>query len=394
MIGLALWFMASGVSAQEEEPLYLARVGITLTLPGDWSVPRWSDWDLEARDGRKSVQLHVSSTTYQQPLVDGLTEAWARELAIPWLTEHQKGQDFSVRDLSTLTREGEPHALSEIAYKVQGKTPAVAFQETFAIEGRMVHVVATALQKNRRRARAALDAWVPGIEVEHPAADLSDLGGSVSTGAFSAVLPDGWRKPLRREFLDAVQLASQLGQKRVKDDTCWMGIAPKASGDTNLLLACTMNLFLGVVDEHSFAAVDEHTRATVFRGFGEAMGEGELLASPAGRISALYRLPSGGDTAVWVALTPYDAGIILTYALGTPAEDAALRGAVESSVGSMEFTGPDGGAHPVALGDTMMYFLKHRRGHPIVWSPLVLLGIAGVSLLRARGGRSSYKDLV
>ena len=124
------------------------------------------------------------------------------------------------------------------------------------------------------------------------------------------------------------------------------------------------------------------------------MGEGEPLTSPADRTSALYRLPSGGDSAVWVGLTPYDAGVILTYALGTPAEDAALRAAVESSVGSMEFTGPEGGAHPVAMGDTLMYFLKHRRGHPIVWSPLVLLGIAGVSLLRAQGGRSSYKDLV
>ena len=391
---MVLCLLASGVSAQEEEPLYLSRVGITLPLPGDWTVPRWSDWDLEARDGRKRVQLHVSSTTYQQPLIDGLAEAWAKELAIPWLTEHQKGEDFTVREVSTLTRDGAAHALSEIAYKVQGKTQAVAFQETFAIEGRMVHVVSTALQKNRRHARAALDTWVPKIEVEHPAADLSDLGGSVSAGAFSAVLPDGWRKPLRGEFLDAVQLASQLGQKRVTDDTCWMGIAPKANGNTNLLLACTMDLFLGVVDEHSFGAVDERIRATVFRGFGEAMGEGEPLTSPADRTSALYRLPSGGDSAVWVGLTPYDAGVILTYALGTPAEDAALRAAVESSVGSMEFTGPEGGAHPVAMGDTLMYFLKHRRGHPIVWSPLVLLGIAGVSLLRAQGGRSSYKDLV
>jgi hypothetical protein len=394
LISIVLWLLASGVSAQEEEPLYLARVGITLALPGDWSVPRWSDWDLEARDGRKRVQLHVSSTTYQLPLVDGLAEAWAKELAIPWLTEHQKGQDFSVRQVSTVTRDGQPHTLSEIAYSVQGKTPAVAFQETFAIEGRMVHVVTTALQKNRRRARLALDTWIPGIEVEHPAVDVSDLGGSVSAGAFSAVLPDGWRKPLRGEFLEAVQLASQLGQKQVTSDTCWMGIAPKPSGETNLLLACTMELFLGVVDEHSFGAVDERIRATVFRGFGEAMGEGEVLALPADRTSALYRLPSGGDSAVWVALTPYDAGVILTYALGTPAEDAALRGAVEFSLGSMEFTGPEGGAHPEALGDTMMYFLKHRRGHPVVWSPLVLLGIAGVSLLRAQGERSSYKDLV
>jgi hypothetical protein len=214
------------------------------------------------------VQLHVSSTNYQQPLVDGLAEAWAKELAILWRTEHQKGKDFSGLKVSTRTREGEPHALSEIAYKVQGKTQAVAFQETFAIEGRMVHVVRTALQKNMRWAWTALDTWVPEIEVAHPAADLSDLGGSVSAGAFSAVLPDGWRKPLRGEFLDAVQPASQLGQKRVTDDTCWMGIAPKASGETNLLLACTMDLFLGVVDEHSFGAVDERIRATVFRGFG------------------------------------------------------------------------------------------------------------------------------
>jgi len=393
LISLVLWFLAGGVSA-EEEPLYLARVGITLPLPSGWSVPRWSDWDLEARDGRKSVQLHVSSTTYQQPLVDGLAEKWAKDLAVPWLKEHQKGEDFSIREVSSLAREGAFHALSEIAYKVKGETQAVAFQETFAIEGRMVHVVSTALQKNRRRARAALDAWVPGIEVEHPAADLSELDGDVSAGSFSSVLPDGWRKPLRGEFLEAVQLASQLGQKRVTDDTCWMGIAPKASGETNLLLSCTMELFLGVVDEHSFAAVDQHIRATVFRGFGEAMVEAELLESPAGRTSALYRLPSGGDTAVWVALTPYDDGVILTYALGTPAEDAALRGAVEASVGAMKFTGPEGGVHPVALGDTLVYFLKHRRGHPLVWSPLVLLGIAGVSLFRSQGGRSSYKDLV
>jgi hypothetical protein len=86
--------------------------------------------------------------------------------------------------------------------------------------------------------------------------------------------------------------------------------------------------------------------------------------------------------------------VILTYALGTPAEDAALRAAVESSLGSMAFTGPNGGAHPAALGDTLVYFLKHRRGHPLVWSPLVLVGLVGVSLLGAKGGGSSYKDLV
>ncbi len=91
--------------------------------------------------------------------------------------------------------------------------------------------------------------------------------------------------------------------------------------------------------------------------------------------------------------TPYNAGLVLTYGLGSTQEDADLRAAVEHSVGQLRFLDPDGGAHPAAPGDVLSYYLVHRRTHPFVWVPIILLGLGLVLLVaRARSPRS-YEDL-
>ncbi|MEE2751852.1 MAG: hypothetical protein VX519_10510 [Myxococcota bacterium] len=381
-----------GTATADEEPLYLAQVGITLQRPRDWTVPRWSDWDLDGRDSRRTVQVHVYSSTYQVPVDDDATRAWAESLAFPWLEETQGAVNPTVESTAEVLRDGVAHGVSEVRYLYKGEHAAVAWQDSFAVEGRMVHVLTTAIEGNRSKARSALDTWVKAVLVDKPAKDIEELGSEVTAAGFASELPDGWRIPLRSEFLEAVQLASKLGQKRVTDESCWMGIRPRAEGETAMLLACTMEVFLGVVDEHSFAAVDERLRGSLFGGFGEKLDAAELLQAPGARVSALYRLPSGGDTAVWVAATPYNAGLVLTYGLGNTGEDADLRAAVEHAVGGLSFLDPDGGAHPAAAGDVLMYYLMHRKTHPFVWVPLILLGLGFFQLVARARTSPSYED--
>ena len=209
--------MQPAALAQEEEPLYLANVGITLVRPGDWSVPRWSDDDLDATEERQGLQVHVHASTYQVPATEEAARAWALELAVPWLERNHQATEIEVVEAEVVETEGPPHARTRITYRYQGQQPAVAFQESFPVRGQMAHVLSCGLEGKETQSRRALQTWVESTVIERSPEDISDLGGAVSSGAgFFSTLPEGWRRPLEVERLEEVLPGTSPPSTRVQ----------------------------------------------------------------------------------------------------------------------------------------------------------------------------------
>ena len=395
MKGLALFFFLQPAAlAQEEEPLYLANVGITLVRPGDWSVPRWSDDDLDATEERQGLQVHVHASTYQVPATEEAARAWALELAVPWLERNHQATEIEVVEAEVVETEGPPHARTRITYRYQGQQPAVAFQESFPVRGQMAHVLSCGLEGKETQSRRALQTWVESTVIERSPEDISDLGGAVSSGAgFFSTLPEGWRRPLEVERLEVAQVASMMGQKDIGAENCWVGIRPHHASDTALLLACRLELYLGRVDIHSSAAADEMLRSELFRGMSE-LAEPEEVDYVEDRLTLLYGLPTGGEMVARVAVTPYDKGLLLTYGLGRPEEGGNINAAMQQVLEGTTFSGPDGAVHPVGLGAELSYWFNHRRSHPLVWGSLGLLALLLLLGLKKVASRPSYEDLL
>ena len=385
LIGLAL--------AQDDE-LYMADMGVTATLPSGWSVPRWSDWDLDAVDARSTVQIHVEYTMWQVPPSDDAARVWSG-LAAEKLRE--QGHDrVEMVTTQVVERDGVPTAEIELSYRYQGKQKAVLLQRSFNVSGRTVHVSAMAVSSNRSRAEDALDTWIRDhLEVGKPAESLDGLDSFSSDAGNATELPAGWRRPLDSEVGETRRLASELLKQSLEKETCWWAVHPYADGEAALMMSCGQYpLYIGQIDEHSFEGKDAEVRSHFF-GAADIPAATEL--DLAGRKAFAYELPDVSDRALRMIVTPYDQGMVLSWVVSRPKDGGAgdvdrVASALESGVRGIQWNGP--AVHPVGLALYVDYLMTYRSTDPVVFGPVLgFLGVVVFGVIAVRRRKPSYEDV-
>jgi len=393
---MMLWLLA-GLAMAEDDELYMGDMGITATLPEGWSVPRWSDWDLDAVDDRSTVSVNVSYTMWQVEVDEDAARVWSGQAADRL---REQGHD-KVEMVSTEIAEvdGQPVAFIELSYRYNGQQQAVLYQRSFAVSGRTVHVSAMAVTRNRSRASDALEIWEEHLEIGKPAEDLATLSDFGAEVGFETQLPPGWRNPLKTEVGETRRLASELLKHEIVPEECFVAVHPYPDGETALMLTCgAYPLYVGKIDEHSFTGQDEGIRAHFFGDAG--IGPATQVSTGADqRMAFLYTLPDIQDRVVEMGVSPYDQGQVLTWAATRPkgggdGDLAQVDAAVRGSMSAMRFSGPEGALHPIGLGLWVDYLVTYRKTDPIVFGPalvfLALLAFAGIKL---RGKKTSYEDI-
>lgn len=388
MTGMLL-MLAVGLTHAQDEPLYMADLGLNVTIPKGYRVPRWSDWDLDGVDDKKTTQVKIVATPFQIPPSDAAAVAWAG-LAVSDL-EAGSHTDVNVTSTAVETIDGRLTAVAEVRYRHNGKSAAVLYQRSFTIRGKVVHVRAIGLARNAAKVREALAAWDGGLQLEKQPQDLGETRGPlVSEAAFETTLPEGWRHPLLSELGPVRDLGAKVGQGKIDKERCWVAIQPYPEGETALLLACQQGAWVGRIDEYSFADKQQELRDLLFGGM-EVGPATALPASSDGRSSPMYTLSGNTDLAVRVAVTPYNKGLMITYAIGKLAEGEGLESALAHVLQATTFTGPGGGKHPVSFLDRITHVVNYR---PVYLAPVLLLlvGLFG-GLIKMIRATPSYDDL-
>jgi len=382
---LALTLTATPDAAAEE--VYLGNIGVTANLPESWTIPRWSDWDLDAVNGTKTIKVHVGATAWQLPVDQETSKDWAGLVAPRLLAEGKGHSNFTVVSSGVTEREGRRVATAEVTYKYEGKQDATLYQWTFPVLGQALHLTATGIGPLAAQAPAALETWMGALSIGKDAKPLP-AERAVSAGAgFGSELPSDWRQPLDAEMAGVRKMVAKTGQN-LDPESCWVGIQPYATGEASLLLACQVGVWLGKVDEHSFEGVDAELRAGTLKSFELPAAESVAHAD---RISFLYSAPLG-EQARRVGITPYDQGLILTYALGPASKADALDAGIRAALQATTFTGESGGAHPVGLAAWLGYAAAYR--------PVLLVGAAapvliffGLIFLLANKKKPNYDEI-
>ena len=298
MTGLMLWLAVGLTQAQDDGPLYMADLGMNVTIPRGYRVPRWSDWDLDGVDTKKTTQVKIVATPFQIVPSEEAARIWAG-LAVADL---EAGSHTNVEVVSSGVEDlgGRSTAVAEVRYRHNGKDKAVLYQRSFTLQGKVAHVRAIGLARNATRVRKALEAWDAGLQLEKQPQDLAEARGPlVSEAAFEATLPEGWRHPLLSELGPVRELGAKVGQGKIDKDRCWVAVRPSPEGETALLLACQQGAWVGQVDEFSFEGKQEELKTLLF-GDMEVGPATSLPTSSDGRASPMYTLSGNTDLAVRV----------------------------------------------------------------------------------------------
>jgi hypothetical protein len=361
------------------EEVYMAELGVTADLPKGWSIPRWSDWDLDGVDSGETTAVHVESTFFEVPINQDNAAAFAT-LASKRLIDEGKGHSEITVVKSGIAEHGGARLGSA----------EVHYQWTFPVDGKMVHLSATAVDPRKANAEAALGTWFDAMKIEKPASPTTDGGAVETESGFGGALPSGWRAPVDAELGEVRKLAAKTGQAKIDPENCWVGIQPYATGDASLLLACQVAVYLGKVDSYSFAGIDQQVRERFFKDVKE-LGPATPIEH-ADRLSLLYAFPKTGDNALNIAVTPYDQGLVLTYAYGPADKAGDLDSGIREAVVASTFSGPDGGHHPVGVGAWIAYAAAYR--------PILLAGAAapvllffGLLFFMASRSKPKYEDI-
>lgn len=386
--GFFVFLLASTPSMAADPPkagapeFLLGDLGVRVDLPkGGWRMTRWSDWDFagESRDG--SVLLFVWATPLQAPVGDD-ANAWA-----PIYTakiEEMKGTEPKVTAAKVGDVNGRKVAWVDLGFEFgdSGQRGRAA-GATIEIEGQDLHLMTVGPERVGRAVERGRGDLVERLEF--PGGPLaSTYGAEVSARGVKAKLPPDWRPPLDSEWSAVVAAhAGTLEKLGVTDVTgCWTAIRTRPVDDPDLMVGCDRPVFLGVVDEYSWA----HGEATAReRLFGASMPAGERV-DLADRIGFLYTPREG----LAMGVVPAEHGVAVTWAMG----QGELGPSVGATMQGSTFSGP----HPVETGEVVSYWLTQRTFSPQVLVPAACgLGgavglVAGVGMLAMRGRRRTDED--
>ena len=109
------------------------------------------------------------------------------------------------------------------------------------------------------------------------------------------------------------------------------------------------------------------------------------------RTGFYYEPPIAGGT-YRLALAPYDKGMMMTWAVANQLDEAGLDTAMDELMGSVSFTGPEGGQPIIGPDKWVAYYLKYRpTSPPVLLGGLVLIGLVGGGITVARRRKPSYE---
>ncbi len=360
-------------------------VGGTVVLSGGWEpeANTWSDEGIKAThpDG---MWMKLWLTDFQVPITKDSAAAWA-EMYQELLPRFDPGIE-SVSLLSTEIVElgGRPTALTALRFVHKKGSEGVAWHAAFISSGRVVHIRTLGLKRSAKAVEEELRRLTSAMRIDKGALPEER---QVSGSGFSATLPAGWRVPLSSESDAVRKVIDKMGS--YSPDNCFVGILPHPVGKPDVTFACGTYLYVGPVDEHSFAGVESEVHAEFF-GSASTPVPAATPISIGDRTGFYYKPPIPG--AIYrMALAPYDKGMMMTWAVANQLDEPALDAAMTELLSSVTFTGPDGGAPIIGPDKWAMYYLKYRPfSPPVLLGGLLLLGLIGGGVTLARRRRPSY----
>lgn len=360
--GLLVVSPAHAKDAEEAPEFLLGDVGVRLDLEPRWHMTRWSDWDFKAETRDKSMALFAWTTPIQSLPAEADLEAWGELYADKAVD--LGGSEPEVVDVHLETHQDLPTAQATVNFSFGGGARMVLQGAAVPVEGQVFHVANVGARRRAERVEAELDAIVDAMEIHRPPAEPGPR--TVEVSGIQTPLPEGFRVPQEGEMSEIAPRLAQLGIETPED--CLVAIRPHGPDLPDLLATCQGGLWLGIVDEYSFADKEEQLRPTLF---------GPADVPPATPVdlpdrTGFHYAPDLGDNSLRVGVVPYDQGLARTWliGLGDHAEDhpEVLETVMRSSTYS--------GEHPVSLVDRAQY---------LVYRP-VWLGVAGgVGLLLLAG---------
>ncbi|HHO53800.1 MAG TPA: hypothetical protein ENK18_23735 [Deltaproteobacteria bacterium] len=374
--------------AEDAPEFLLADLGVRIDFPpGPWRMTKWSDWDFKAEHTAPSgtVLFFAWATPIQVPIERepgtwvGEIEGWGQVYVDK--IEELEGSAPAVARVQTETIAGRPVALVDATFTFgEGGAPGVLRGATLEIVGQDLHLATISSARSTAACERQLRALVERLDF-HTEPEPGRFGTTVEAKGITSRLPEGWRPPLDSEL---ATLNASLQGIGVDDFTpCWTALRPVPGGPPDVMATCQGGLLLGVVDEHSFEAVEPVVRE---RMFGAVEVEPAELIQLEDRVGFSYTPRDG----LAVGVVPYDQGVSRTWVLG----QGELSSTLEAVLVSSTFSGP----HPASLGDQLSYWLVHRTTSPMVLCPLGGCvgagGLLGLGLLgmMMRGSRDKYAD--
>lgn len=346
------------------EAYALADAGITLDLPASWEMTRWSDWDFKGRTGDGGVAIEVWYTMFQAPVDKTFAEQWAGLYAEK--LDDMRAVGVRREAMSIAEVHGRTTARTTMRFALEKGGPKGAmFVAAFPVDGKVMHIATFAVGPNVAKAEEAHKTLLVKLSVQKPPADLAALGGTVTTElGFTAILPDGWRRPLPSEEEEANKALTDVGLGPKDPSACLHAIHPRPTGVADLMLFCAEDWKTGILDELSFA---DRERLVRERFFGKA-AEKIPVATKLERSDRLGFLlaPQINGHELRVAAMPYDRGTVVAWAVGEPGSGEVLTSAVRATAMSLSFSGPNGGASVHEAGEWIVHVLTYDPFHPAV----------------------------
>ncbi|TNE85432.1 MAG: hypothetical protein EP330_25445 [Deltaproteobacteria bacterium] len=369
---LALALLVPPAHADDPEFL-LDAYGARVDLPSGWegTPGSWTNESFDASAANGALLFFAWGSDFQSPMRKDELKAWGDRLVDKALARKMTKAEVVSSEIRKVGKR--EVAVFELAVEASaGK--GVMFGTAEAVDGHVFHMMVMTGKRKRSAGAKAIDAFIEQLDIQAPPAELG-WGGEVSAGGHSAKLPADWRPVLETEVDDFKRHIKDLGVADTKE--CWTAIRPHGPGDPDVMLACSAPLYLGVVDEYSFAGVDEQVRTTLF-------GAGASQIAPAAprdvgdRVGLRY-LADLGTRKMALGVVPSENGVMRIWTV-THGEGAgeALDGVLTTS----SLAGP----HPVELGETVSYYLTYRPFSPMVLGPAALLllilggGAAGAAM--------------
>jgi hypothetical protein len=376
--------MLAGVRpAWADAPEYLlGELGVRLDLPGStWRMTRWSDWDFTGESMDGALLLFAWATPIQTPVT--AAEGWI-PVHLSKIEELQ-GTDPSVTGSQRVDIGGRSVALVEATFGL-GKSGArgVAHGASLEIAGHDFHVLTVAPERLARLAESERRGVLERLDVRSPPTEVK-FGGPITAAHVQTVLPPDFREPLPAESDAISEVVSQLPITDLQG--CFIAIRPVPAVAPDILVGCPeRGIELGVVDEHSFAAVDEAVRSRTFGARTEIPPAESIQLYD--RMGLLFAPREG----LALGVVGHDQGVTRFWALGQPEGD--LAEAVRITMRNATFSGP----HRVRFGQQASYWLNHRNTSPMVLVPalscvlLAVLAAWGLATLALRPRRSRAHD--
>lgn len=340
------WFVTLVMSAGWAlSPTYtLDHLDVAMTLPdGAWRLRRWSGdaLNVDLAHPAGEIRLAAWGTPLQVPIIEGQswTPVFAERLELA----------TTATPTARLDRIGDRLvALTDL--ELSGAPPRALRGATLEARGSNLHISVA----GPASATAAIESVLSGVlaSLDGQAPEPGAFGQTIEVPGVELVLPAGWRPRLPEE------------RRADHGESCEQAVFPRAAAAPDWLEVCTLPLWLGIVDEHSFGRIEPLVRRAAFEDeptpSGTALRVGEHLGfvfergheSEASGASAARRASDQIGQVAAVVVVPHAAGATRFELIGRDTDAGQLRSAIRSAT----FDGP----HPASLSDHLGYWLWTR----------------------------------